>query len=393
MDFSRVELSGADARLRQEIRAVLAEYVTDEVRAEIRRTGAKFCEPLCLAIGERGWILPDRSPEAGGAGLTPFQCELLSLELDRAEAPLEPLGTTKLILMAVEAQGTPDLQEEVVPNVAAGRVRMALGYTEPEHGSDIAAAETRAVRDGDEWIINGAKKFTTHAQFCQYTFLLTRTDPDVPKHRGLTMFLLPLDSEGVEIRGIRTVGGERTNYVHYSNVRVADRYRLGGVNEGWRVLLGPLNAEHGERDTTRHLEPVAATGRLSLRTFQLAFEHAVAWAKTSPTDGSAPIEDPLVRERLARVGINLEAAVNSPDPFARVYASNTCIRDTAELLTLVGPAAVVASEEPGAVEDGTFDFAHRFAQGTSIYGGTVEIFKNIIAQHVLGLPRALPPAR
>jgi alkylation response protein AidB-like acyl-CoA dehydrogenase len=392
MDFRRVALTGEDARLRDEIRAVLAEHLTDEVRAEVRRTMCKFNEPLCLALGERGWILPDRPPELGGAGLTPFQCELLRLELDRSDAPLEPLGTTKLILLALEESGPAELVQDITPEVAAGRVRMALGYTEPDHGSDIAAAETRAERDGDDWIVNGVKKFTTHAQFCQYTFLLTRTDPNVAKHKGLTMFLLPLDSEGVEIRPILTVGDERTNYVHYTNVRVSDRYRLGGVNEGWKTLLGPLNAEHGDREGARQLGPPAMTGRLSLRTFQNAFEHAVAWAKTPGGDGSAPIEDPIVRDRLARVGVKLEAAANSPDPFARVYAANTCIRECAELVTLVGPGAVVSRDEPTAIENGAMEFAHRFAQGTSIYGGTVEVFKNIIAQHVLGLPRALPPA-
>jgi alkylation response protein AidB-like acyl-CoA dehydrogenase len=115
-------------------------------------------------------------------------------------------------------------------------------------------------------------------------------------------------------------------------------------------------------------------------------------AQTPGGDGAAPIEDPIVRDRLARVGVNLEAAANSPDPFARVYASNTCIRECAALVTLVGPGAVVSRDEPTAVENGAMEFAHRFAQGTSIYGGTVEVFKNIIAQHVLGLPRALPPA-
>ena len=123
--------------------------------------------------------------------------------------------------------------------MAAGRVRFCLGYSDPEGGSDIAAAHLRAVPDGDEWVLNGAKMFTTGAHNCQYTFLITRTDPALPKHKGLTMFLVPLDVPGVEIQAIRTYGGERTNAVYYADVHVPDRYRMGGVNDGWAVAARP----------------------------------------------------------------------------------------------------------------------------------------------------------
>ena len=135
-------------------------------------------------------------------------------------------------------------EEEVLPGVFSGHIRLCLGYTEPEGGSDVATCKTRAVKDG-AWIINGSKMFTTGAHNCQYVFLITNTDPDAPKHQSLTMFLVPLDTPGIEIQGIRTVDGDRTNIVYYSDVRVDDRYRLGEVNGGWTVLHEPLNAEHG----------------------------------------------------------------------------------------------------------------------------------------------------
>ena len=119
-----------------------------------------------------------------------------------------------------------------MPRVFSGHVRLCLGYTEPEGGSDVATCKTRAVRDGDCWVINGSKMFTTGAHNCQYVFLITNTDPDAPKHKSLTMFLVPLDSPGIEIQGIRTVDGDRTNIVYYSDVRVDDKYRLGEVNDG-----------------------------------------------------------------------------------------------------------------------------------------------------------------
>src|SRR5260370_33508153 len=132
-----------------------------------------------------------------------------------------------------------------MPRVFNGEVRLCLGYTEPEGGSDVATCKTRAERDGDSWVINGSKMFTTGAHNCQYVFLITNTAPDEPKHKSLTMFLVPLDSPGVEIQGIRTVDGDRTNIVYYSDVRADDKYRLGDVNAGWTVLREPLNVEHG----------------------------------------------------------------------------------------------------------------------------------------------------
>jgi alkylation response protein AidB-like acyl-CoA dehydrogenase len=390
MDFSRVELTPEDDQLVDDVHALVDEYVTDEVRDDVHRTGMDFYEPLLLAMGERGWILPERSPDEGGAGMSPFQAELMKLWLDRLHAPLTGAGTTKLVLLAIEAHAQSDVIAEVVPEIAAGRVRTALGYTEPDHGSDIASARTRAVRDGDEWVINGAKMFTTDAPYAQYIFLLTRSNPDVPKHKGLTMFLVPTETPGIEIRPMRTIGGERTNVVYLEDVRISDRYRLGPVDGGWRVLLGPLNAEHGEGREGRQIGPASAVGTLAQRPFHGAFQAAVAWAQTAGEDGSRPLDDPVTRDRLARVAIELEAMANTADPFGRVYAANACIRNSAELLNIVGPGALVAHDEDGALEDGMFEFVHRWAQGTSIYGGTVEIFKNIIAQHILGLPRQLP---
>ena len=132
----------------------------------------------------------------------------------------------------------------------AGRLRLCLGYTEPDGGSDVATCKTRAVRDGEGWIINGSKMFTSNAHNAQYVFLITNTDPDAPKHQSLTMFLVPMDSPGVEVQPIRTVDGDRTNITYYSDVRIDDRYRVGEVNGGWAVLREALNAEHGtvERD-------------------------------------------------------------------------------------------------------------------------------------------------
>ena len=148
----------------------------------------------------------------------------------------------------------------VLPGVLSGHIRLCLGYTEPEGGSDVATCKTRATReaDGSSWVINGSKMFTSNAQNAKYVFLLTNTDPQGAKHNNLTMFLVPLDSPGIEIQGIRTLDGDRTNIVYYSDVRVDDFYRIGEVNGGWTVMRSALAAEHGltERDA-RGLQDVA----------------------------------------------------------------------------------------------------------------------------------------
>lgn len=197
MDFSTIDLTPAQQSFADEVRDTLSGLLTDELRANEREHGHSFDLDMHLALGRKGWLLPDRSPADGGAGLDKVQQRILELELLRQEAPSITAGTTRLVLQAVERFAVPELLAEILPKVASGEVRFCLGYTEPDGGSDIAGAKTRAVRDGDEWVINGQKIFTTGAQNCQYTFLITRTDPELPKHRGLTMFLVPLDSPGM----------------------------------------------------------------------------------------------------------------------------------------------------------------------------------------------------
>src|SRR4029450_5124244 len=141
-------------------------------------------------------------------------------------------GTTAMVAHTVAQFGSSELKDEGLPHVMSGRYRLCLGYAAPGGGSGVATCKTRAVRDGCGWIINGSKMFTSNAHNAQYVFLVTNSDPDRPKHRNLTMFLVPLDSPGVEIQGIRTLDGDRTNIVFYSDVRVDDAYRIGEVNGG-----------------------------------------------------------------------------------------------------------------------------------------------------------------
>jgi alkylation response protein AidB-like acyl-CoA dehydrogenase len=300
------------------------------------------------------------------------------------------LGTTRLVVSAVAKHASDAIRADVLADVASGRTRFCLGYTEPDGGSDIAAAKTRAVRDGDEWVVNGSKIFTTGAHNCQYTFLITRTDPELPKHKGLTMFLMPLDAAGVEIQPIRAFSGERTNVVYYDSVRISDDYRLGAVNAGWSVLHGPLDEEHSIGGESDGLDD-ASIGTAFARELYRALEATATWAVTPRPDGTRPADDPVVNYRIGSVAVELQAALVTPGPLGRVKTAETTVTGSADLLDLLGPAGLVQYGEPGVVGEAEPDFAHRYAQGTATYGGTVEVFRTIIANHVLGLPRPVYP--
>jgi alkylation response protein AidB-like acyl-CoA dehydrogenase len=390
VDFTTVELTSEQQQFATEVRAFLDEIVTEDVHDRERATGDGFDERVHLALGSRGWLFPSWPVEQGGAGLDRVCERILDLELARHRVPFVTSGTTAGVWPAVEKHGDPEVVAELRPEVAAGRVRFCLGYSDPESGSDIAAAHLRAVRDGDEWVLNGAKLWTTGAHNCQYTFAVTRTDPELPKHKGLTMFLVPLQAPGVEIQAIRTYGNERTNAVYYTDVHVPDRYRLGEVNGGWTVLRGPLDEEHGAgRDDG--LSDVSM-GRGYTRAFERAIHAAARWAtRTTRTDGSRVADDPVFLDRLGRLVVETEAAIVSPGAMGRNKASLSFIGGIAELVDLVGPEALIAHGGDGAIEDGEIEYAHRFAQGTATYGGTTDVHKNIIAQHVLGLPRLRLP--
>ena len=391
MDFSTVELTPEQETFQKEVRALFDEIVTEEVHEHERRTGDGFNEGVHLALGSRGWLFPGWPVEDGGAGLDRVCQRILSLELSRRRVPYVTHSTTGLVWAAVELSADPDLAARLKPEVAAGRVRFCLGYSDPEGGSDIAGATLRAVRDGDEWLLNGSKLWTTGAHNCQYTFLITRTDPEAPKHKGLTMFLVPLDSPGVEIQAIHTYGGERTNAVYYTDVHVADGYRMGAVNDGWATLQGPLAAEHGAGRGGDGLNDIAQ-GINYTRGFERAIDAAARWARTAVRpDGTLVADDPVFLDRLGALIVDAEASRVTPGLMGRNKGSLGFIDGIAKLIDLVGPQALVGHGADGAIEDGAIDYAHRFAQGTATYGGTTEVFKGMIAQHVLGLPRLTLP--
>lgn len=390
MDFGLIDLTPEQDAFRAQVRAFLDEAMTERVRAHELETGDGFDLELHLALGARGWLTPTWPVEEGGAGLDPVSCRILQLELQRYSAPMITAGTTIAVWRAIALSASPELRDELRPGVARGTLRFCLGYTEPDGGSDIANAKLKAVKDGDDWVLNGSKMFTTGAHNCHYCFLLARTDPTKAKHKGLTMFLVPLELPGIEIQGMRGLSGERTNIVYYDGVVLPDRFRLGEVDQGWSVLRGPLAAEHGAARAQPGLGDLSR-GQEYLRSLVPALQAAVEWAATPGPDGRRPADDPTVLMRLGRVAADIEIGVCGVGPEGRIIGTEYLTRDAADLLDLVGPAALLSPGTPGALGDGAIDYAHRLAQGTATYGGTVEVFRNTIAQRVLRLPRPRYP--
>src|ERR1700739_1780530 len=288
------------ARIRSDAEEFVAWHVTREVIDNERRTGDGADRELTRKLGERGWIAPAWPVEDGGAGLDQFETAVLMDTLRRGGVPTIGPGTTMLPANAIRAAGSSELKARILPGVAAGEILICLGYTEPAGGSDVfacatrserdgddwighrselkarilpgvAAGEiliclgytepaggsdvfacaTRSERDGDDWIVNGQKIFTTFAHLADYCFLLTRSASGSAGTRGLTMLLVPLDSPGIEIRPVHTMGHERTNIVFYNDVRVADANTVGEAHQGFSVMLAALQAEQNVAPASR----------------------------------------------------------------------------------------------------------------------------------------------
>ena len=270
MDFRLGDRSDA---FRAEARKFLDDVYTEEMRERMHATGIHHDWDFHRAQVERGWLAPAWPVEYGGQGRDAMEMVAFSEEFQRAGAPTYGAGTTLMIANVIQRLGTEEQKREILPRALKGEIIIVLGFTEPECGSDVAAAQTRAVRDGGEWVINGQKMFTTNAQDADYAFMLTRTNPDVEKHQGLTTFLVPMREGGVEVQPVFTLSGERTNVTFYSDVRVPDSLRVGEVDGGWQVMTVGLTFERS-----------GAQGGESIRALD-AMEH---WANTSVDDDGRP---------------------------------------------------------------------------------------------------------
>jgi alkylation response protein AidB-like acyl-CoA dehydrogenase len=360
--------------------------MTPELEQRIYETGVYHDADFTRGLAEKGWYASDLSD---GERLTAFQTQILIAELHRVDAPMYLGETTRMVASVIRQAGTPFLKDRVLEGAAKGDVTIALGFSEPECGSDVAAAATRAIRDGDDWVVNGSKMFTTNGHIADYVFLLARTDTSVAKHKGLTMFLVPTNVAGFEAQAVWTLSGERTNITFYSDLRIGDEWRVGEVNGGWQVLLLALEDEHAS-GWGPHIERL--------------LRHTEAWASNA-TDaaGNVRIDDKDVRRRLARVAMEVEVStlllqrcawmddvgqkIDAEGPMSKLFSTESLERAAQDLNELVGPDALRSHFDPSAPENGLIQQIMRFSLGTTIYAGTSEVQRTIIAQRGLGLPR------
>lgn len=374
-------------QVRAEMAAFLDEHLTEDVLERVDDTGTVHDWGLHRALAEAGWLGAGWPEDVGGQGRDAFGLAAVQDELRRRGAPLDGWGTTELVAHVVDEAGTEEQKTKVIGPFLRGELLIALGYSEPEAGSDVASVATRAVRDeatGD-WLITGQKMFTTLAHEAHLVFLLARTNKVVPKHRGLTLFLVPMDTDGVEVQPVPTLGGERTNVTFYDEVRVPDSARVGEVDGGWDVMKVALAHERN---------PAMLSELVRL------LERMERWA----TVGARPIDDDLVAERLGRVAMEVEVGRVLADrmtwvmasgglpisegSLAKLYTSETFQASAADLLDLLGVDGLRDRHDPKAPLDGWVEHAHRHSQVSTIYAGTSEIQRSIIAERHLGLPRS-----
>jgi 3-oxocholest-4-en-26-oyl-CoA dehydrogenase alpha subunit len=389
-----LDFTSEQKALRQELRDYYRRLFTPELRKALDEQwdqlgGPAFREAMGR-MGKDGWLTIGWPKEYGGQGKGPIEQFIFWDETYRARAPL-PVITVNTIGPALMKHGSEEQKKELLPKIRDGELLVGIGYTEPGAGTDLAALQTRAVRDGDDYVVNGQKVFTTHAQDAEYIWLAARTDPDAPKHKGISILLVPTDAPGFSCTPIRTIGGEMTNATYYQDVRIPVTNRVGLENGGWALITGQLNLE---RITLAMPGPA---DRL--------LDEVWAWAAKTPAPGGGRMLDqPWVQQGLARAYAKLEALkvlnwrsawlVAAGDPAmadasaVKVMGTETLIECYRLLLEITGAAGTVRLGEPGALFGGLLEQAYRGAMVNTFGGGVNEVQRDIIAMAGLGLPRS-----
>ncbi|MFB4295120.1 acyl-CoA dehydrogenase family protein [Actinomadura sp. NTSP31] len=369
--------------LREEVRAFVREHLSSDVRARVASTGDYHDQEFHAALSERGWVGAHWSVEEGGRGWDRDKTDVIYEELASAGAPTEGLAITQIVGETIRRVGTAEQRERLLAPICRGEVLLALGYTEPGSGSDLASVRTRASRDGDGWVVNGQKIFTTLGNRADYVFLLARTDPAAPKHTGLTTFLVPTSAEGFSVAPIFTLSGQRTNVTYYSDVHVGDEARVGEVGQGWEIVNVALAFERGGEFAAQlrrlvnaavawgHDEELGGEARFLTR-----IGRAVASAEVSRLLG--------VQASWSRTGARAGAVEGA---MAKVYGTEALIRESRALLDATGVQGVRNRGVAGAAAGGELQHLYRESQIATIYGGTSEVLLTAIARQRLGLPR------
>lgn len=386
-----IGLSAEHEALRDELRTYFAALVTPELRAE---GGAEAAGPLTraalLKMGTDGWLGLGWPVEFGGQGRTPIEQQIFIDEAQSSGAPV-PLLTINSVAPTLMRFGTPEQKAFFLPRILRGEIQFAIGYSEPGAGTDLAALRTRAEHDGDEWLINGQKIYTSIAEHADYVWLACRTDPDAPRHKGISIIIVPTDTPGFSLTPIHIMGGGRTNATYYDDVRVPAGNLVGDENGGWSLITNQLNHER---------VAIAPAGWVVRR-----YTEVLAWARdTQLADGRRVIDQEWVQVNLARVRARLEylrllnwkvawaateGAVSPADASAtKVFGTEFYLEAYGLLMEVIGPeSALRDSTGAGWLRD-RLESSYQGTLVLTFGGGTNEVQRDLISMFGLGFPRA-----
>jgi alkylation response protein AidB-like acyl-CoA dehydrogenase len=389
-----IEFTEDQKTLRKQVRQYYQDLFTPDLRARLDEEWEEMGGPVFREVvghmGRDGWLGIGWPTEYGGKGLGPIEQFIFWDETYRAHAPLPVIGVNTIGPTLMQF-GTPEQKDFFLPKILQGEVFFGVGYSEPSAGTDLAALATSAVREGDEYVINGQKVFTTHANVADYIWLAARTDPEAKKHKGISIIVVPTDTPGFSLTPTYTLGGERTNTTFYENVRVPVSNLMGPENAGWSLITSQLN----------HERIALAAGGIADKMLENVWE----WAQKTPApEGGMLIDQAWVQLNLARVYAKLDAlkvlnwhsawtiGAGIPDmaeaSAVKVFGTELFVEVHGLLLEIVNAAGIVKEGEPGALFGGLLESAYRGAVTLTFGGGVNEVQRDIIAMAGLRLPRA-----
>jgi 3-oxocholest-4-en-26-oyl-CoA dehydrogenase alpha subunit len=386
MDFS---LTPEQEQFKKQVRDFVREHLTPELRDEVEREQysiGPLGKQFVRLMGRQGWLGIGWPKEYGGQGRGAIEQWLFLEEMDLENLPTGglTLGSAGPTLMRV---GSEEQKREYLPRILTGEIEFAIGYTEPDAGSDLASLQTRATREGDSYVINGRKIYTSAAHHSTHIWLLARSDPQAPKHRGLSIFIVPIDAPGVTIRPLRTMGSERSNKVFFEEVRISAGNLVGEENHGWHYVTMALDFER-----------LIPHGRA-----QRPLENLIDYAKQTVVDGRPLSKHPQVRLALARLAVEVEAvrlfslrsawmiecgrALNVEASLLKIFISEISEHIAVAAQNIMGPYAALRAGDSLAPIGGRLERLYRGFPLYKFAGGTNEVMRNIIAQRGLGMPR------
>ena len=389
----RISYTPEQEELRRELRSYFAALITPERREALMSTSGEYgsgnvYRETVAQMGRDGWLALGWPTEYGGQARSTMDQLIFTDEAAIANVPV-PFLTINSVAPTIMAYGTDEQKRFYLPKIAAGDLHFAIGYSEPSAGTDLANLRTAAVRDGDDYIVNGQKMWTSLIQYADYVWLAVRTNSEAKKHRGISVLIVPTTAEGFSWTPVHTMAGPGTSATYYQDVRVPATNLVGEENGGWKLVTNQLNHER--------------VALVSAAPIMLALNQVREWAQnTKDSHGGRLIDAEWVQLNLARVHAKAEylklinwelasSAATAPSPAdasaAKVFGTELATEAYRLLMEVLGPSATLRQDTPGAVLRGRVERMHRAALILTFGGGTNEIQRDIIGMVALGMPR------